>query len=93
MAPRDEAQLQRLLKRTLTLAGNRVALPVPSSATTLVATLTPDEFDAGYGVCATPNWGTTLWVTGKGTTQFTLHFGTAAPADATVDVLTFREVL
>lgn len=91
--PRDLARAMRLEKRWLTLAGNRVALAVTAAATTKTVTLSPAEFDANYGVSATPNWGTTVWVTGKTTTQFVLNFGTGAPANATVDVLTFREVL
>lgn len=43
------------------------------------------EPDADYAVIVTPNWGTTSWVTAKATTGFTINFGTAAPASATVD--------
>jgi hypothetical protein len=43
------------------------------------------EPDANYGVIVTPNWGTTAWVTAKATTGFTINFGTAAPASASVD--------
>lgn len=43
------------------------------------------EPDANYAVIVTPNWGTTAWVTAKATTGFTIHFGTSAPAGASVD--------
>lgn len=86
------ARQQRLERRWLTLAGNRVDLAVTAAATTKVVTLAPAEFDIEYGVVAMPNWGTTVWVTGKQLGQFTLNFGTAAPGAATVDVATFREV-
>ena len=43
------------------------------------------EPDADYAVIVTPNWSTTTFVTAKATTGFTINFGTAAPASATVD--------
>lgn len=91
MAARAEARRRRLEQRWLTLGGNRVGLPVTTSATSLVVTLTPAEFDAGYGVLAMPDWDTTVWVSGKQVGQFTLNFGTAAPGSQTVDVAVFRE--
>jgi hypothetical protein len=49
------------------------------------------EDDANYQIVATPSWATTVWVTGKTTTGFTLNFGTAAPdANQTVSWLLFR---
>ena len=30
-------------------------------------------------VYVTPQWNTTVWITGKTTTGFTINFGTAAP--------------
>lgn len=49
------------------------------------------EDDANYQIVATPSWATTVHVTGKATTGFTLNFGTAAPdANQTVAWLLFR---
>jgi len=48
------------------------------------------EIDANYAVVGTPSWNTTCWVTNKATTGFTINFGTAAPAGATVQWLLFR---
>lgn len=48
------------------------------------------ETDANYGVIVTPSWGTTAWVTNKATSGFTINFGTAAPANATVDWILMR---
>ena len=58
---------------------------VASAATTLPVTFATQEPDANYAVSATPNWGTTVFVTNKLATGFTLNFGTAAPAAQTVD--------
>lgn len=43
------------------------------------------EPDTSYAIQVTPSWGTTVWVTAKAKGGFTINFGTAAPADATVD--------
>lgn len=49
------------------------------------------EDDANYQIVATPSWNTTVWVTSKSTTGFTLNFGTSAPdANQTVAWLMFR---
>jgi hypothetical protein len=50
------------------------------------------EPDANYGVMVTPNWNTTVWITRKATTGFTMNFGTAAPRDGSgmVDWLIVR---
>jgi hypothetical protein len=39
------------------------------------------EPDANYGVQVTTNWATTVHVTAKAVSGFTIHFGTAAPGD------------
>ena len=87
---RDEERQRRLLLRFLTQAGNGVGTAVTLAATTLAVTLPRSERDALYGVTVTPNGGTTVWITTKTITGFTVNFGTAAPASATVDYLTFR---
>ncbi len=50
------------------------------------------EIDADYGVMITPSWDTTAHIApaDKTTTQFTITFGTAAPAGGTVDWLLYR---
>jgi hypothetical protein len=49
------------------------------------------EPDANYGVIVTPSWETTVWITSKATSGFTVNFGTAAPdANQTVDWLLMR---
>jgi hypothetical protein len=48
------------------------------------------EANANYAIVATPSWATTVHVTNKATSGFTLNFGTAAPAGATVQWLLFR---
>ena len=87
---REDAEFRVMRKRALTRAGNGIATAVTATATTVTITLPKTEDDANYGVVAVPNWGTTVFVTGKTTSQFVINFGTAAPASATVDWLTFR---
>ncbi len=49
------------------------------------------EENADYQIIATPSWATTVFVSNKTTTGFTLNFGTAAPdANQTVSWLLFR---
>jgi hypothetical protein len=55
-----------------------------------VVTFPREEPDADYGVTATPNWDTTVWVGTKTTTGCTVNFGTAAVAGASIDLITFR---
>lgn len=62
----------------------------PASTAPVTGSFTPvDESgyepDATYGVNVTPNWLTTVQVTAKATSGFTINFGTPAPAGATVD--------
>lgn len=87
---RAQAVWDRLRRRFFTQAGNRVAVAVTLGAGSVSVTFPRTEQDASYGVVATPNWGTTCWVTGKTTTGCTVSFGTVAPASATVDLITFR---
>lgn len=83
-------RVRRLLRRHFTQGGNGVALTVTAAATTHAVTLPRTEPDANYGVTVTPSWGTTVFVTGKTTTGFTVNFGTAAPSGASFDFITFR---
>jgi hypothetical protein len=43
------------------------------------------EPDANYAVIVTPAWNTTVWVTDKATTGFTVHFGTSPSSDSSFD--------
>lgn len=85
-----DERFRRLVRRFLTPAGNRIAVAVTAAATSVAVTFPRSEVDTNFGVVATPNWGTTVWVTNKSTTGCTVNFGTAAPANATVDLITFR---
>ena len=67
-----------------------MATSVTQTATSVSVAFSRAEPDADYGVHATPNWGTTVWVTDKTATGCTVRFGTAAPANATVDISIFR---
>jgi len=59
------------------LKGNNVA--VAAGATSLAVTLPVTLPSTNYAVYVTPQWNTSVWVTGKTTTGFTINFGTAAP--------------
>lgn len=88
---KEQRKWRTLLLRFLsTTAGNKVLLAVTNGATTVTYTLPATDADANYGVVATPSWSTTVYVTARSTTALTLTFGTAAGANATVDLITFR---
>lgn len=87
---RQDAIWLRIRRRFFTSAGNRVAVPVTAGAGSVSVTFPRTEPDTSYGVTATPNWSTTVWVPTKTTTACTINFGTVAPANATVDLITFR---
>jgi len=57
--------------------GNNVA--VAAGATSLAVTLSLTLPTTNYAVYVTPQWNTSVWITGKTTTGFTINFGTAAP--------------
>jgi hypothetical protein len=61
------------------------SVSVTTAATTAAITLANQLPDAAYSVSVTPSWGTTAYVTNKTAIGFTINFGTAAPAGATVD--------
>lgn len=86
----DLRRFRTLIRRHLTPAGNYPKQSVPLAATTLTITFPRAEQDTAYGVSALPNWLTTVAVTSRSTTGLTVTFGTAAPASATCDVLTYR---
>lgn len=87
---RQDAIWQRLRRRFFTSAGNVVRQSVSTSATSVTLTFPRTEADTSYGVNVTPSWNTTVWVSSRSTTGCTINFGTAAPASATIDVITFR---
>lgn len=88
---RDDKLLPRLIYKFLTSAGQKVQLPVGNGNTTVTWTFDRTESDTDYGVSALPTWSTTTFVSGRTTTSVTIDFGTAAGANATVDILIFRE--
>ena len=57
--------------------GNNVA--VAAGATSLAVSLPLTLPNTNYAVYVTPQWNTSVWVTNKTTTGFTINFGTAAP--------------
>jgi hypothetical protein len=67
-----------------------IAAAVTSGQTTLAITFATAQADANYAVLCTPNYATTCYVTNVATTGFTISFGTAAPANATVNWLVVR---
>jgi hypothetical protein len=60
-----------------TFKGNNVA--VAAGATSLAVTLSQNLNTTNYSVYVTPQWNTSVWITGKTSTGFTINFGTAAP--------------
>jgi len=66
-----QAALQNFFK------GNNVA--VAAGATSLAVSLSQTLNTTNYAVYVTPQWNTSVWITGKTTTGFTINFGTAAP--------------
>lgn len=84
-------QLQVLFRRFLCKGGNGVNVPVTAAAATIAVPLELPEPDGLYGVNVTPDWLTTVRVTAKLTTQFTVDFGTAAPGGGgLIDYIIFR---
>lgn len=79
-----------LRRRWLTTGGNQIALPVPATNTSLAVTFLNAMATLKYGVIVTPNWNTTVWVTAKAATGCTVNFGSAAPANATIDIATYQ---
>ena len=59
------------------LKGNNVS--VAAGATSLAVTFPVTLPNTNYAVYVTPQWNTSVWITGKTTTGFTINFGTAAP--------------
>lgn len=82
--------LTRLRVRHLTAAGTLVAATVAESSTSLEVSFVRAEPDTRYGVLATPDWQTAIWVTDKTTAGCTLNFDAPAPSGSHVDILTFR---
>jgi len=75
---------------TISTRQSATAASVTQTSTTLAVSLPVAEPNATYQVYAVPNWGTTVFVTSKTTGGFTINFGTAAPASATVDWAVLR---
>jgi len=67
-----------------------VGITVTAGATSLLVTLPEAEPDASYGVLVVPSWNTTVWVTNKTTSGFTVNFGTAPTADSPIDYFIYR---
>ena len=68
----------------------RVLVPVPNGASNITIQLSRTQEDANYGVSVLPNWSTTVYVTMKNTTHFTINFGTPAGESAKIDWFIYR---
>lgn len=76
----------------LALNGNirGINAAITQNATTLNISFGTAYPSANYSVLCTPNYATTCYVTSQTANGFTLNFGTAAPASATVSWLAVR---
>lgn len=78
-----------LLATSLGLKNAVHDLAMTTNSTSQAVTLASNEPDTSYGVSCIPNWNTTVWVTSKQTTQYTLNYATA-PTGATMDCVLYR---
>jgi hypothetical protein len=62
------------------LTGGEVA--IPDGATSIAVNFISPRAIVLYAPSAMPTWNTTVWVSNKTTTGFTINFGTPAPAGA-----------
>lgn len=67
-----------------------INVAITQSATTLAVAFPTAYPSSSYAVLCTPNYGTTCYVTNQTANGFTLNFGSAAPASATVSWLAIR---
>jgi hypothetical protein len=88
---RNEAQLNVVKNRVLTLAGNTL-LAVAGGAVTATFTFPRAEPNVDYIAVATPSWSTTVYVLNadKLTTSCRFSFGTAPVGAETLNVLIMR---
>jgi hypothetical protein len=71
--------------------GNRgVNVSLPSAMYNVTITLPYPEPDTNYGVLVSPTWNTTVWITSKTTTSFTVQFSSSTPIGAKIDWLVYR---
>ncbi len=75
---------------TIRVQQKGVNIKVPAGSTSLQVTLPVPEPDTNYGVLVVPQWNTTVWVTNKTTTGFTINFGTAPTTDNALDWFVYR---
>lgn len=67
-----------------------IDIPLTKNDTSYEVTGLAFPEDATYAVSVTPSWATTTWVDKKTVDGFVIHFGAAAPKDATLDYLIQR---
>lgn len=68
-----------------------VSVAVSEGSTSINITLPVSEEDTNYGVLVTPYWNTSVWITNKTTSGFTVNFGTAAPTGGSyIDWFVYR---
>jgi len=68
-----------------------VDVSVSNGASSHTVTLSRTQENAVYGVSVIPSWDTTVYITAKSTTQFTVTFGTNAGASDTLDWFIYRQ--
>lgn len=62
-----------------------VQVSVTQGTTTKTVLFSANMIDVYFDVFIMPNWNTTVWITGRTIYGFDISFGTAAPANATID--------
>ena len=88
---RNEAQLNVVKNRVLTMAGNKL-LAVAGGAGTATFTFPRNEPDTSYIAVGTPSWSTTVYVlnANKAVGSVIFTFGTAPVGAETLNVLIMR---
>ncbi|TVX79121.1 hypothetical protein FQP34_17445 [Peribacillus simplex] len=62
-----------------------INVPVTASTTTKIIAFTATEADNNYAVNVSLGWNSTLWITNKTNTGFTINFGTAPTGTSSLD--------
>ena len=81
-----------LINTDLELSNCGINAAVSEGSTSLSIVLPVAQPNANYAVLVCPNWNTTVWITGKTSTGFTINFGTPAPTGGGyVDFFVYRK--
>jgi len=76
--------------KKLWLKQKGVNVTVTAGFTSISVTLPEPEPDTNYGVIVTPGWDTSVWITDKTTSGFTINFGTPPTVDSALDWFVYR---